>query len=145
MKDILNNNEFANMLMEHSLDILEFILENDSEFSIVVKKDLLDFTPSLPEEIKLPDELILFTLANYTLQSAVLEDDKLQFEAGFGEDDFATLVSIPLEAIVQIIDIDNKILFINLSDFKHKKEPDNKEKSKQIFMSNPKNKNFFNQ
>ena len=145
MKNILNNNEFANILMEHSLDILEFILENDSEFSIVVKKNLLDFTPLLPEEINLPDELILFTLANYTLQSAVLEDDKLQFEAGFGENNFATLVSIPLEAIVQIIDIDNKILFINLSDFKHKKEPDNKEKSKQIFMSNPKNKNFFNQ
>jgi len=56
----------------------------------------------------------MFFLAGYTFESTQLYNGKMSFEAGFGSDNFGSLVSLPVEAILQII-IEEIPVFINLS------------------------------
>jgi hypothetical protein len=74
----------------------------------------------------------------------------LVFEAGFGADNFGSIVHVPLLSIVQII-IDEQPIFINLAKYKKQesteatKEIDEKgvENSMNIFLSNPDNAKFL--
>ena len=77
----------------------------------------------------------MFELGNYTLESAFLEDDFLIFEAGFGNENFASTLSVPLSDIIQI-NLKNQPIFINLSiQEKKDNEEDKRAKSKKIFSS----------
>jgi hypothetical protein len=71
------------------------------------------------------------------------------FEAGFGSENFGSVVSIPLLSIVQII-VDETPLLINLASYKKeiksiKKEVDSGgiENSMSSFLSNPENSKFL--
>jgi hypothetical protein len=93
---------------------LRYILSQEKEIGVVCSISSVEFEPSLPEEIITTfKEYTYFVLANYTLESAEVDDEFLTFEAGFGEDNFASLVKIPLFSIFQII-IDENVLFINM-------------------------------
>ena len=48
------------------------------------------------------NEAVLFILTGYTLESAFRKDDTLVFEAGFGAENFGSVVTVPLLAIKQI-------------------------------------------
>jgi hypothetical protein len=54
----------------------------------------------------------MFSLVNYTFSTVNLTENHISFEAGFGEENFGSKVTIPLFAIFQII-INESILFIN--------------------------------
>lgn len=128
---IIVDSEFKKLMQKHSKEMLEFVLTSD--FKIVANLKSVNFNPPLPENIKsnlskLP--VILFELANYTLDSATLSDEGLKFEAGFGEEDFASTVTIPYLGVVQII-VDDKPIFINLAIYES--EDSKREKSKKIF------------
>ena len=133
--EIINDNSFKNMMKSHSKEIVEFILQSNTEFKIVVNLSSIHFKPELPKDIqknflKLP--VIMFELANYTLESAKATKKALEFEAGFGEDDFASTLTIPYDGIVQIL-VKDKPIFINLSIYSS--EDKKWEKSKKIFSS----------
>ena len=83
----------------------------------------------------------LFTLTGYTFQSAHIKEECLYFEAGFGKDNFGSLVQIPFSSIFQIIKNDN-IVFINISATLENINQNPKNKSMNIFKNNPNNSKF---
>lgn len=63
----------------------------------------INFTPKLPDAIYSNlQPSTQFILDGYTLESVQLNGNTLSFEAGFGEENFASVVSLDLSAIYQI-------------------------------------------
>ncbi len=71
-------------------------------------------------------------------------EDELIFEAGFGQENIGSFVSVPLSAILQIV-IEETPILINLSIPKEPEEKDNGgvEKSMEALLSNPENQKLF--
>ncbi len=149
LHDIVSNKNFRKMMLEHSSEVIEYLFDENIEFSILTSLANITFDPPLPEYITADFKPItLFTLAGYTYDSARLDSEILSFEAGFGRENFGSLVSVPLYAILQII-IENTPIFINLAtppeneEEKPKDKKDGIKKSMDIFLSNPNNKKLL--
>ena len=99
----LKTPEFRLLMQEHILNTIEYMFNSNQEFGIACEIHDVLFNPNLPQEIQesLP-EITLFMLANYSFESATLDEDFLSFEAGFGSDNFGALVQIPLLAVKQL-------------------------------------------
>jgi len=101
------------------------------------------FDPSLPSQISQNFKPItMFFLAGYTFESTQVYNGRISFEAGFGSDNFGSLVSLPIEAILQII-IEEIPVFINLSTppkaVAHVPKETGIKRSMEALMSNPDN------
>jgi len=129
---------FRELKTKHAFDILNILLERDEPFSILAHLPAITFEPELPEHItKQFTDIILFAIANYTLQSAHINEGNFIFEAGFGEENIGSVVSVPIENIVQITQ--NEVpLFINAAATLPKEE-----KPKNPFAANPRNRKFL--
>ena len=142
IKDIIENNEYKSLVEKQIKENVLFLLEKKQEFSITANIQSISFTPELPKVIK--DQMhkfSLFTLSNYTYTTVQIDDNYISFEAGFGNENFGSVVKIPLYAIFQII-IDESILYINSVATVEKFNSDLKKNSFNIFKSNPNNKKF---
>lgn len=142
IKDIIENNEYKSLVEKQIKENVLFLLEKQQEFSITANIQPISFTPELPKVIK--DQMhkfSLFTLSNYTYTTVQIDDNYISFEAGFGNENFGSVVKIPLYAIFQII-IDESILYINSVATVEKFNSDLKKNSFNIFKSNPNNKKF---
>ncbi|SMC08277.1 hypothetical protein [Nitratiruptor tergarcus] len=139
--DILQDEEFAVILKNHAIDIITYLFEKNQEFGVLVEISSVTFEPALPKNIyeQLP-EFTLFLLMNYTYESARLEEGKLVFEAGFGAENFGSVVTVPIEAVLQII-VDETPIFVNLTaSLAKKQQPKN---SMEALLSNPENRKFL--
>ena len=142
IKDIIENNEYKSLVEKQIKENVLFLLEKKQEFSITANIQPISFTPELPKVIK--DQMhkfSLFTLSNYTYTTVQIDDNYISFEAGFGNENFGSVVKIPLYAIFQII-IDESILYINSVATVEKFNSDLKKNSFNIFKNNPNNKKF---
>jgi hypothetical protein len=99
----LETQEFKALMKEHILKIVKYMFSSNQEFSVACEISEIHFEPLLPSEIlnSLP-EVTLFMLANYSFESASLENNYLSFEAGFGPENIGALVQIPIASIRQI-------------------------------------------
>ncbi len=140
--DILQDEEFATILTNHATDILYYLFEKNQEFSILADLKQVEFNPKLPQNIyeKFP-EFILFALMNYTYESARLHKGVLEFEAGFGSENFGAVVRVPVNAILQII-VDETPIFVNLTATIPKRQTRPKS-SMEALLSNPENQRFL--
>lgn len=147
--DIIKSPSFAKLMETHIRDMILYLFENEQNFGILCKIDQLDFNPPLPKYIS--DEfraITLFFLAGYTFESARIENDCLMFEAGFGQENIGSFVSVPMLSIVQII-IDDTPAFVNLAlpQERHPAIGDEKNdgvvNSMNSFLSNPENQKFL--
>ncbi len=150
--ELLEKKEFVEAV-HHSLEkIVKLLLIEDIPFSILTNVKFISFEPTLPKEISDNFKPItMFELYGYTLSSASLKNGILSFEAGFGEDDFASFVSIPLGAVLQIA-VDNTPIFLNMTivdikknekQEKQEKKEDNSKRSMEALLNNPENKDLF--
>lgn len=141
---ILGDESFILLMQQHCYNMLSLLIQQNTEFSIVVNTKFTSFNPPLPEDLDIQkNPYVLFALAGYTFESIRLEKDSICFHAGFGPDDFATFVSVDLAAITQI-QVKNNVLFVNFALYKGKQKDKNQtEKSMNIFLNNPKNKDNF--
>lgn len=142
VKDIIENNEYKNLVEKQIKETTLFLLEKNQEFSITANIEPITFTPELPKVIK--DQMhkfSLFILSNYTYTTVQINDEYMTFEAGFGNENFGSVVKIPLYAIFQIV-IDESILYINSVATVEKFNKDLKKNSFNIFKNNPNNKKF---
>ncbi len=138
---ILQTTKFRKIKAKHAKELLEFLIPNAEEFDVLCSTDKITFNPELPKHISSAfGEVLVFTLANYTLSTAKIMDNKLTFEAGFGEENIGSVVSVPLSAIIQITEEETP-LFINVAATLPKPEP---EKTQNPFELNPRNKKFMN-
>jgi hypothetical protein len=137
--NIFTNLDFIELKIKHAKEILALLIAGGYEFDILCALEGIEFNPTLPEEIsKQFKDVILFSLANYTLSTAKIDGDFLIFEAGFGEENFGSFVKVPISNIIQISQ-ENTPLFINVSASLPKPKP----KPKNPFELNPRNKKFL--
>ena len=141
-QNITENVEFQELIQNHCKEQINFFISKGIDFSVVANISNITFEPDLPNNLK--DNLSkfsLFTLAGYTFQSAYIKEGSLFFEAGFGKDNFGSLVQIPFSSIFQIIKNDN-IVFINISATLENIDKNPKNKSMNVFKKNPNNSRF---
>ncbi|WP_152057754.1 hypothetical protein [Aliarcobacter butzleri] len=142
IKDIIENPNYKELIEKQIQDIIVFLLDNNQEFSITANITPISFNPALPDEIKSQlHKFSLFVLSNYTYTTIEINEEFLSFEAGFGNENFGSVVKIPLHAIFQII-VDDSILYLNSIATVEKFNRDLEKNSFNIFKNNPNNKRF---
>lgn len=125
----------------HVKEAINTLLNKGVNFSILTNVSEISFEPPLPLEISSNFKPItMFVLAGYTFESCQIDDDEMSFEAGFGATNFASLVSIPILSVLQVIVEDTPVL-INLSvETRRKKKKDSGiKRSMEALLSNPEN------
>lgn len=144
LEEFLKDSEFASMMHRNIYDLLNLLIQKNIQFDILVSTKFVNFSPELPQEIKanFNPSVILFSLAGYSLSSIEIIKDEIKFEAGFGPDNFASLVSVPIGAIIRI-SIDENPILINFATYSPSDSKTKQERSKQIFLNNPKNRDIF--
>jgi hypothetical protein len=149
LEDVIQDRYFAELMQKNIQDLLIHFFQREQNFGILCKIEGASFEPELPEVINSEFRpLTLFFLAGYTFETARIEGSTLIFEAGFGSDNFGSIVSVPLLSIMQVI-IDESPVLINLSTYKEtheiKKEPNKSgvKNSMASFLSNPENSKFI--
>ena len=147
--DIIKDRSFSQMMENHLKEMVTYLLQSGETFSILCKIDLVSFSPELPKQIqKELRSMTLFFLAGYTLESTRLDHDKLIFEAGFGTENFGSIVTVPLLSIVQIL-LEETPAFVNLALPKEilsspvESDEIGIQNSMNSFLSNPENQKFM--
>ena len=143
ISNIIENVEYKNLVSSQIKETMNFLLEQDQEFAITANIDAIKFEPELPSAtLSQLSKFSLFILSNYTYSTIRLDDNNLYFEAGFGSENFGSTVKVPFFAIFQIV-VEESILFVNSCATVDKFTKDAKEKSFNVFKSNPNNKNLL--
>ncbi len=142
IKDIIENIDYKILVEKQIKETIYFLLEKNQEFSITANIEPITFTPELPSVIKKQlSKFSLFTLSNYTYTTVQIENEYLSFEAGFGNENFGSVVKVPIYAIFQII-VEESILYINSVATVEKFNKNIKKNSFDVFKNNPNNKKF---
>ena len=153
LDNLVEDRDFAKFMQKSLQELIVLFFEKEQNFGILCKIEDVSFDPPLPEHLNSEFRpLTLFFLAGYTFESARIEDGYLVFEAGFGAENFGSVVSVPLLSILQII-VDETPVFINLSTYKEDPnlenvknvdvDPKGVENSMASFLSNPENSKFL--
>lgn len=143
LETVLGSDDFNALMKKNCYEILELLLKRGVNLSILTNIADVTFEPILPTHISQNFKPItMFFLAGYTFESTQISDKYISFEAGFGSDNFGSLVSVPIQSILQII-VEEIPIFINLSNppkmpIKQPKEQGIR-KSMDALMSNPQN------
>ena len=142
LQDVLNDPIFSGEMKRHVREVLEILLKKGTNFSILTNIAEISFEPELPEEISSTFKPItMFVLAGYTFESCIVDEWGVSFEAGFGHDNYGSLVCVPLLSVLQII-VDETPILINLSvDVEERPKPSSKgvKRSMEALLSNPEN------
>ena len=151
--NIVENQEYKEIMESQIYEIIEFLLNQEEEVSLTANINGVKFNPKIPSSIaETFPHFTLFTLANYTYSTVELSDNSISFETGFGAENFGSIVTIPLNALFQVI-VDDSILFLNPTAtveryFKQEKKQiienvDQNTRSMNAFKSNTLNKDLF--
>lgn len=139
MQKFLASGDFNALMKKHAKEVLHLLIAKNQNFDILADVEGIHFSPVLPKGLLPERDAVLFGLEGYTLSSAYVDESGLHFHAAFGENDFESMVAIPLDEIIRI-SAGNVVFFVN---FSLPPEVDETEKSKNIFKSNPKNQEIF--
>ena len=149
LENVINDKDFAILMQKNIQDLIIHFFEKEQNFGILCKIEDISFDPQLPESINAEFRpLTLFFLAGYTFETARIIEGSLVFEAGFGADNYGSLVTVPLLSIMQVI-LDETPVLINLSNYEKdiviEKSTDEGgvENSMASFLSNPENSKFL--
>lgn len=103
--------EYRQLMETYMSQTISYLFDKNQEFSIVCEVKYTSFNPELPQSLKETfNETVMFIISGYTFESSNLEDACFYFEAGFGEENFGSTVTLPLLAITQIFVGDNPII-----------------------------------
>ena len=149
LEAVINDKDFAALMEKNIQDIIIHFFEKEQNFGILCKIEDISFEPILPDNINSEFRpLTLFFLAGYTFETARIVEDTLVFEAGFGADNYGSLVTVPLLSVMQVI-VDETPVLINLANYEKDvvvtKEVDEGgvKNSMASFLSNPENSKFL--
>jgi len=149
LENVIEDSDFALMMQRNIEEMMIHLFEKEQNFGILCKIEDVSFEPALPPSINAEFRpLTLFFLAGYTFETARIVDDSLVFEAGFGSENFGSLVSVPMLSIMQVI-VDETPVLINLATYKHIQKVDTNidkngvQNSMSSFLSNPENSKFI--
>jgi len=146
--DIFQTLGYQELVSSQLNQTINFLFENDQEFALACETEFLVFEPELPKDISDGfGETVLFILTGYTYETAQIEKSHFSFEAGFGEENFGALVTLPILAIKQIF-VDEYPIMINICrPISIHEEINNSEinpnKSMEALLNNPENKKLL--
>jgi len=132
--DFFEKNSYKELVVKNCYNTIDFLLKEGLDFSIATYTNVMKCNPEIPKDIIEFDESALFIIANYTKDSSLLTKEYFSFEAGFGDENFGSTITIPLEAIMQII-VDEEILHISYYESKVPVEKN----SMEMLLNNPEN------
>ena len=140
--------EYRQLMETYMSQTISYLFEKNQEFSIVCEVKYTSFNPELPQSLKETfNETVMFIISGYTFESSNLEDACFYFEAGFGEENFGSTVTVPLLAITQIFVGDNPIVINHakpISTPTEQKEGQGSTKSSmEALLNNPENKKLL--
>ena len=148
LDSVIEDEGFALLMQNNIQELIIHFFQKEQNFGILCKIEDASFEPALPENINSEFRaLTLFFLAGYTFETARIEDNDLVFEAGFGADNFGSVVTVPLLSIMQMI-VDETPVLINLAVYKKERivqknnDKSGVENSMASFLSNPENAKF---
>ncbi len=134
--------EYKALMEEHIYKTIDYLFSKDQEFAIACEIKHVTFNPKLPTNIKETfKDTVLFILSGYTFETAKLEEKYFYFEAGFGNENFGSTVTVPLLAIKQLFMGDHPIV-LNLANPTEKKVTSSKN-SMEALINNPENKKLL--
>ena len=137
--DIFHEDRYKLLTEEYLSESIAFLLDHNKEFAVACDMRHVSFDPELPRELRAQmDDVSLFVVGGYTFETARVFDNELIFEAGFGEEAFGSLLSIPLLAIKQIF-VDQYPIAINITEPMRKKSTQATERSISALLNNPEN------
>ena len=137
LEEFFQSNEYRELAKKNIYATLELLLKKGIEFSIIGYTKAIDFNPPIPKEILEFDEIAMFIIAGYSYESSTLDKNSFSFETGFGAENYGSVLTIPLEAVVQIA-IGEELLLINHYEPKEEiVEPE--VSSMDILLNNPEN------
>jgi hypothetical protein len=155
LEKLIHSDKFCESMNESTKEIIAFMLETGVEFGVICSTDEVVFEPQLPPEIlKNIKPIALFVLSNYSFESAYIDSSGtiLYFEAGFGADNYASLVGIEIANIIQIV-VEDTPVFINVCAGREKpkkkkpamdkNEPSTADRSMEKLLSRAENKKFL--
>jgi len=142
--NLFQTTQYKELMQEHILKSIEYLFQKNQEFAIACDIDHITFSPELPQHIlDAFDKTVLFVLGGYTFESASINKDYFYFEAGFGEENFGSTVTIPLLCIKQVFVGDHPIVF-NLAKYERGGEEHSAKKSSmEALLNNPENKKLL--
>ncbi len=145
--DIAKSKSFAQMMQQHLKDMIYYLLESNQNFGILCNLDFVEFDPPLPDSILNEfTDMTLFFLAGYTFESTRIENNSIIFEAGFGAENFGSVVTVDLLAIMQLL-IDDMPALINMArpikNDSVKQDDSGVQNSLNALLSNPENQKFL--
>jgi len=146
--NLLQTPEYRALIQSHIFKTIQYLFAKDQEFALACEVKYISFSPELPNDIKSSfDDTVLFILRGYTFESAQITEEYFSFEAGFGSENFGSLVSMPLLAIKQVFVGEHPIV-INMAhpelEIKKKKEESASTKSSmEALLKNPENKKLL--
>ena len=148
LDSVIEDEGFALLMQNNIQELIIHFFQKEQNFGILCKIEDASFEPALPENINSEFRaLTLFFLAGYTFETAKIEENDLVFEAGFGADNFGSVVTVPLLSIMQMI-VDETPVLINLAVYKKERivqrnnDKSGVENSMASFLSNPENAKF---
>ncbi len=137
--DIFHEDRYKILTEEYLSESIAFLLDHDKEFAVACDMRHVTFDPELPRKLRGEmDDVSLFVVGGYTFETAMIVEDRLTFEAGFGEESLGSLLSIPLLAIKQIF-VDQYPIAINITEPMRKKSTQATERSMSALLNNPEN------
>jgi hypothetical protein len=132
-----NSAKLKEINQNYIYDTLEFLLSNNQFFGIVCETSYAEFNPPLPTSLMDTfQDRVFFMIAEYSFESAILEEDSFSFEAGFGEENIGSKVSLPLLAIQEVI-VENHPILVNF--FSPIKKDTKIQNSMEKLLQNPQN------
>jgi hypothetical protein len=136
--NLLQHADYKTLMEKHIEEMLALLFRHDTEFAVACELKYVTFDPPLPESIlKHFNETVLFIISNYTFETATAENGTFTFEAGFGEENFGSVVSMPYLAVKQIFVGETPLLLNYASPIETKKmTPKN---SMEALLNNPEN------
>ncbi|SFV65202.1 FIG00469468: hypothetical protein [hydrothermal vent metagenome] len=133
--------EYKELIQNHIFQTIEYLFQKNQEFAVACDTQYITFNPELPQSILDSfNETVLFVLGGYTFESATLDKEYFTFEAGFGSENYGSVVTVPLLCIKQIFVGDNPIVF-NLAKYevKREKHTTSTKSSMEALLNNPEN------
>ena len=140
--NLFQTSQYRALIQEHIEKTIGYLFSKNQEFALACEIKHVNFNPELPSDIKETfQETVLFILSGYTFESATLEEGYFSFEAGFGNENFGSTVTVPLLAIKQLLVGDHPIV-LNLAQPIEKKKAEEKN-SMEALLNNPENKRLI--
>jgi hypothetical protein len=113
INNLLKSNSYKELSSKQVKEIIKYLQFNNMHLNLTANLSCVEFNPKLPINIynKLT-KFTLFTLANFTFSSLKIKDNYIEFEAGFGIENFGSVCSIPYHGVFQI-GMSDSIIFLN--------------------------------